>query len=315
MPTQGNIMKKDLISIFDLSNAEMWTLLKTALKLKNAKKRSAVIAGKSLGLIFEKPSTRTMVSFAVAINQLGGFPLILNPQNMQRGRGETIKDTARTLSRYLDAIVIRAFRHTDIEEFARWSSVPVINGLSDREHPCQVLGDILTIIEKKKIKTPDALRKVKVVFVGDGNNMANTWIGAAAALGFSFTLARPEGYGPDKTMLKKSLELAKVSGARIEITEDPQEAVKGADVIYTDVWTSMGEEAEVEKRRLVFRPYQVNTKLIAGAKKDCIVFHCLPAIRGEEITDEVMDSHDSSIFDQAENRLHIQKAVLAHLIK
>jgi ornithine carbamoyltransferase len=274
-----------------------------------------VIAGKSLGLIFEKPSTRTMVSFAVAINQLGGFPLILNPQNMQRGRGETIKDTARTLSRYLDAIVIRAFRHTDIEEFARWSSVPVINGLSDREHPCQVLGDILTIIEKKKIKTPDALRKVKVVFVGDGNNMANTWIGAAAALGFSFTLARPEGYGPDKTMLKKSLELAKVSGARIEITEDPQEAVKGADVIYTDVWTSMGEEAEVEKRRLVFRPYQVNTKLIAGAKKDCIVFHCLPAIRGEEITDEVMDSHDSSIFDQAENRLHIQKAVLAHLIK
>jgi ornithine carbamoyltransferase len=308
-------MKKDLISIFDLSNAEMWMLLKTAAKLKSAKKRSAVLAGKSFGLIFEKPSTRTMVSFAVAINQLGGFPLILNPQNLQRGRGESIKDTTRTLSRYLDAIVIRAFRHADIEEFARWASVPVINGLSDREHPCQVMGDILTIMEKKKIKTAEGLSKIKVVFVGDGNNMANTLMGAAATLGFSFTLARPAGYGPDKAMLKKSLELAKVSGAKIEIVENPAEAVKNADVIYTDVWTSMGEEAEVEKRRLVFRPYQVNSKLVAGAKKGCIVLHCLPAIRGEEITDEIMDSPDSSIFDQAENRLHIQKAVLTHLLK
>jgi len=307
--------KKDLLSIFDLSSAEMWALLKKAAILKNAKKHSAMLAGKSLGLIFEKPSTRTTVSFAVAMNQLGGFPLILNPQNLQRRRGESIKDTARTLSRYLDSIVIRAFRHADIEEFATWSSVPVINGLSDMEHPCQVMGDILTVMEKKKIKTPEELRKIKVVFVGDGNNMANTWIGAAAALGFSFTLARPDGYGPSNAMLQKARAIAKASGATIEITENPLQAVKNADVIYTDVWTSMGEEAEAEKRRVVFRPYQVNSKLIAGAKKGCIVLHCLPAIRGEEITDDVMDSPDSSIFDQAENRLHIQKAVLVHLIK
>ena len=308
-------MKKDLISIFDLSIADMWGLLKTAAKLKKAKKPARMLAGKSLGLIFEKPSTRTTVSFAVAMNQLGGFPLILNPQNLQRRRGETIKDTARTLSRYLDSIVIRAFRHADIEEFARWSSVPVINGLSDREHPCQVMGDILTIMEKKNISTPKELAKIKVVFVGDGNNMANTWIGAAAILGFKFTLARPDGYGPDDTMLKRSLVVAKKTKASIEIVEDPIEAVKNADAIYTDVWTSMGEESEAENRRVVFRPYQVNPDLISKAKKGCVVMHCLPAIRGEEITDEVMDSHDSAIFDQAENRLHIQKAVLAHLLK
>jgi ornithine carbamoyltransferase len=308
-------MKKDLISIFDLSNAEMWQLFKTALKLKSAKKQTSILAGKSLGLIFEKPSTRTTVSFAVAMYQLGGFPLILNPQNLQRRRGESIKDTARTLSGYLDGIVIRAFRHADIKEFAAWSSVPVVNGLTDREHPCQVLGDILTIMEKKKIRSPKELARIKVVFVGDGNNMANSWIGAAAVLGFSFTLARPLGYGPDEEMLKESMTHAKKSGARIEIVEDPRQAVKDADVIYTDVWISMGDEAEAEKRRAVFRPYQVNSGLVSGAKKGCIVMHCLPAIRGEEISDEIMDSPDSSIFDQAENRLHIQKAVLAHLLK
>jgi len=308
-------MKKDLISIFDLSSSEMWQLFKMAIKLKAGKKQTAILAGKSIGLIFEKPSTRTTVSFAVAMYQLGGFPLILNPQNLQRRRGESIKDTVKTLSRYLDGIVIRAFHHADIKEFASWSTVPVINGLTDREHPCQVMGDILTIMEKKKIKSPKELAKIKVVFVGDGNNMANSWIGAAAVLGFSFTLARPKGYGPDDEMLQESMAYAKKSGAKIGIMEDPKEAVKGADVIYTDVWISMGDEAETEKRRKMFRPYQVNSKLISGAKKGCIVMHCLPAIRGEEISDEIMDSPDSSIFDQAENRLHIQKAVLAHLLK
>lgn len=308
-------MKKDLISIFDLTASEIWGLLKTASRLKKEKKPSRPLTGKSLGLIFEKPSTRTMVSFAVAMYQLGGFPLILNPQNLQRRRGETIKDTVRTLSRYLEAIVIRAFRHADIEEFARWASVPVINGLSDREHPCQVMGDILTIMEKNRIKTPKELSKIKVVFVGDGNNMSNTWIGAAAILGFKFTLARPAGYGPDAAMLARALAIAKKTKAAIEITEDPLEAVKNADAIYTDVWTSMGEEAEAEDRRIDFRPYQVNEALVARAKKGCAVMHCLPAIRGEEITDQVMDSPNSVIFDQAENRLHIQKAVLAHLLK
>jgi len=307
--------KKDLISIFDLSSAEIWQLFKTAAKLKSGGRSTGLLAGKSLGLIFEKPSTRTTVSFAVAMYQLGGFPLILNPQNLQRRRGETIKDTARTLSRYLDGMVIRAFSHADIKEFARWSSVPVVNGLTDREHPCQVLGDILTILEKKKIKAPKELEKIKVVFVGDGNNMANSWIGAAAMLGFHFVLARPAGYGPDKAMLAESIIVAKKTGAVIEVVEDPREAVKNADVIYTDVWTSMGEEAEADKRREVFRPYQVNSRLLSGAKKGCLAMHCLPAIRGEEITDEIMDSPDSVIFDQAENRLHIQKAILARLLK
>jgi len=309
------MIKKDLISIFDLTNADIWSLFKTAAKLKAGKKNSVMLAGKTLGLIFEKPSTRTTVSFAVAMYQLGGFPLILNPQNLQRRRGETIKDTARTLSRYLDGVVIRAFRHSDIKEFAKWSSVPVVNGLTDREHPCQVLGDILTIMEKKKINSPDGLAAIKVVFVGDGNNMANSWIGAAAVLGFNFVLARPSGYGPNEEMLREALLIAKKSGGKIEITVDPKAAVKNADVIYTDVWTSMGEESEAEKRRIAFRPYQVNSELLASAKKGCIAMHCLPAIRGEEITDEIMDSPGSAIFDQAENRLHIQKAVLARLLK
>ncbi len=218
---KGNDMKKDLISIFDLTCAEMWQIFKLTAKLKAGKVKTGILAGKSIGLIFEKPSTRTTVSFAVAMYQLGGFPLILNPQNLQRRRGETIKDTAKTLSVYLDGIVIRAFKHSDIKEFAKWASVPVVNGLTDREHPCQVLGDILTIMEKKKIKTPAKLSEIKVVFVGDGNNMANSWLGAAGMLGFNFVLARPKGYGPNEEMLKESTSRAKLSGGMIEIVEDP----------------------------------------------------------------------------------------------
>lgn len=307
--------KRDLLSIYDLSPKEAWAILATARRLKTGKRVRNLLPGKSLGLIFEKPSTRTTVSFAIAMYQLGGFPLILNAQNLQRKRGETIPDTARTLSRYLSGIMIRALHHTDVEELAKWASIPVINGLTDREHPCQVLGDILTIIEKKKIKDPKGLKKIKVVFVGDGNNVANSWIGAAVLFGFTFVLARPKGYGPNADLLSKALALAKRSGAKIEIVEDPHQAVKDADVIYTDVWTSMGDEGELENRKIVFQPYQVNLALVRHAKPSCMVMHCLPAIRGEEITADIMDSPDSVIFDEAENRLHIQKAILLTLLK
>lgn len=308
-------MVQKLVSVLDFSTKEIWQLLATAKKLKAKKNSPQLLKGKSLGLIFEKPSTRTTVSFAVAMYQLGGYPLILNAQNLQRKRGETIHDTACTLSRYLDGIMIRALHHTDVEELAKWSNIPVINGLTDKEHPCQVFGDILTIIEKKKIKTLQALKNIKVVFVGDGNNVSNSWIAAAAVLGFKFTLARPKNYGPDNNILEQSITIAKKTGAVIEIVENPEYAVKDADVIYTDVWTSMGSESELEKRKVIFKPYQINKNLLKNAKKDCLVMHCLPAIRGEEISAEVMDSPDSIIFDQAENRLHIQKAILVHLMK
>jgi ornithine carbamoyltransferase len=308
-------MSKDLLSIYDLTVKDVQSILTAAARLKAGKRNQDLLKGKTLGLIFEKPSTRTTVSFAVAMYQLGGFPLILNAANLQRKRGETIHDTALTLSRYLDGIMIRALRHTDVEELARWATIPVINGLTDLEHPCQVLGDILTIMEKKKIKSFAALKKVKVAFVGDGNNMSNSWIAAAALLGFRFTLGSPKGYPPDAGILKKAQQIAASSGAEIEITNDPVAAVRDADVIYTDVWISMGAEAEQEKRLKAFRPYQVNRRLLDNAKKGCMVMHCLPAIRGEEITADVVDGPQSIIFDEAENRLHIQKAILVHFLK
>lgn len=308
-------MRKDLISIFDLSAKEIWKLLMLAKKLKAGKKFRPLLTGKSLGLIFEKPSTRTTVSFAVAMNQLGGFPLVLDARNLQRKRGETIPDTVRTLSRYLDAIMIRAFSHKDVEEFADWATVPVINGLTDTEHPCQILGDILTIIEKKKIKTPEQLKEIKVTFVGDGNNIANSWIAAAGTLGFDFTLARPKGYGPNLRILEKASKLARSSKGTINITQNPDEGVKNADVIYTDVWISMGEEGERAKRLKAFKKFQVNAALLKKAKPKCMVMHCLPANRGEEISADTFEGQQSVIFDQAENRLHIQKAVLLELLK
>jgi ornithine carbamoyltransferase len=307
-------MIKNLLSMYDLSAREAWAIITLARKLKTGKRNRSALAGKTLALIFEKPSTRTTVSFAVAMYQLGGFPLVLNAANLQRKRGETIPDTARTLSRYIDGIMIRAFRHGDVEEIARWASVPVINGLTDHEHPCQVLGDILTIVEKRKIKTPAALKKIKVTFVGDGNNVANSWIAAAALLGFSFTLAGPEGYGPDDEILTRARETAKKTGAQITVTSDLKSALRDADVIYTDVWTSMGDEDELEKRKIMFQPFQVNKDLVALARKDCMVMHCLPAIRGEEITADVMEGPHSIIFDEAENRLHIEKAILISLL-
>jgi ornithine carbamoyltransferase len=307
-------MKKNLLSIFDLSKDEMWLLFNLAKKVK-ASKHTADLAGKTLGLIFEKPSTRTSVSFSVAMFQLGGFPLILDVKNMQWQRGETVQDTARVLSKYIDGVMFRALKHSDVEAFASSSEVPVINGLTNKEHPCQILGDILTLIEKRNIKSQDELKRMKVVFVGDGNNVANSWFGAAAVLGFTFYLAGPKGYGPDKEILAKSLAIAKKTGAKIEIIQDVNKAVKGADLIYTDVWTSMGEEKEEKKREVIFKPYQVNDKLLKLANKNCLVMHCLPAFRGKEITAAVMDGPQSVILDQAENRLHIQKAILIYLLK
>jgi ornithine carbamoyltransferase len=307
--------KRDLLSLFDLSSEEIWSLLTLAIRVKSGARNTVFLRGKTLGLIFEKPSTRTTVSFAVAMHQLGGFPLILNAQNLQRKRGETIHDTALTLSRYLDVIMIRAFRHEDVVELARWATIPVVNGLTDREHPCQVLGDILTIMEHNNIRTRAALKKLKVVFAGDGNNMAQSWIAAASLLGFTFVLAGPDGYGPDADLLKQAKKEAISSGAKITITRDVDAAVAGADAIYTDVWTSMGDESEEKKRKKDFKPYQVNARLVAKAKRDCLVMHCMPAIRGEEVTADVVDGPQSVIFDQAENRLHIQKAVLLFLLK
>ena len=307
-------MTKSLLSVFDVTDSQIWAILKTARDLKSGKIKGTPFKGKTLGMILEKPSTRTTVSFAVAMYQLGGLPLILDAANLQRKRGEPISDTARTLSRYVNGIMIRAFHHEDVEEFARWASIPVINGLTDHEHPCQVFGDILTIMEHRNIRSRDALKKISVVFVGDGNNVANSWIAAAALLGFSFTLAAPKGYEPDPYFFKRAQKAAALTGARLTVTNDAIRAVKDADVIYTDVWTSMGEENEQDKRRVDFRPYQVNAKLVASAPSNTMVMHCLPAIRGEEITDDVFEGPHSVIFDQAENRLHIQKSVLIHFL-
>ncbi|HBU69564.1 MAG TPA: ornithine carbamoyltransferase [Elusimicrobia bacterium] len=305
---------KNLISIFDLNYKDIWSIVSLAVRLKKGENVGKNLNGKSLGLIFEKPSTRTSVSFSVAIHQLGAFPLMLDAQNMQRKRGETIEDTAQTLSRYLDGVVIRAFRHEDVLEFAASSGIPTISGLTDLEHPCQILGDILTIVEKKNISAPAGLGRVKVAFIGDGNNVANSLLAACALMGINFSLAAPKGYEPNDEILKKSKQAAKQSGSQIVITSDPRKAVVDADVIYTDVWTSMGEESQYQKRLKVFKNYQVNSKLVEGAKKDCLIMHCLPAHRGEEITADVIDGEHSVIFDQAENRLHIQKAILLHLL-
>ena len=301
--------------MYDLNREEIFALLTVAGKLKSGKANNLNLRGKTLGLIFEKPSTRTSVSFSVAMYQLGGLPLMLDAKNLQRKRGESIYDTSQTLSRYLNGVVIRAFHHTDVEEFANTATIPVISGLTDQEHPCQILGDFLTIMEQKKIKSPKDLKKIKIAFIGDGNNVANSLLAGASLLGASFAIAGPKGYGPDEAILKRARAAAASTGAVIEVTTSAQKAAEDADVIYTDVWTSMGAEAEEEKRKKLFRPYQVNKGLLRYAKRDCIVMHCLPAIRGEEITADVIDGPQSVVFDQAENRLHIQKAILLHLLK
>jgi len=305
--------KKDLLSIYDLTPEEIRVLLEEAFKLKKEKKYLDVFKGKTLGIIFEKPSTRTRVSFTVAMIQLGGSPISLDPGNLQRKRGESIHDTAVVLSSYLNGLTIRAFKHSDIEEFAKYSAIPVINALSDYEHPCQGMADIMTIMELHKIKTVEALREVKIVYTGDSNNVANSLLAISAVLGLNFTLISPPQCLPGESVRDKARECASLSGAEIKITSDIGEA-EGADVIYTDVWLSMGCEAGKKDKKEIFIPYQINAQLLKKASSRCIVLHCLPAIRGEEITAEIMDKYEYSIFTQAENRLHAQKAILLHFL-
>jgi ornithine carbamoyltransferase len=303
-------MKKDLITIYDLAKEEIEAILHKAGELKKMHHKPPPyrpLEGRTLAMVFEKPSTRTRVSFEVGMYQLGGHALFLNPQDTQLGRGEAIADTARVLSRYADGIMIRTFDQERVEEMARFATIPVINGLSDLLHPCQILSDCFTIAERMG----DRLDGLKVAYVGDGNNVANSWINGALRLGFDLWLACPPGYEPDERILSRAQQ---EGSSRITLTHDPKEAVAGAHVINTDVWASMGQEGERAERIKAFEGYQVNAELIQGAQADVMVMHCLPAHRDEEITDEVMDGPHSVVFDQAENRLHVQKAVMALLM-
>ena len=306
-------MKRDLLSITDLSPKEVEKLLYDAARLKKSPFKPNALRGKTVALIFEKPSTRTLVSFAAGIQALGGSPLVLQSEALQWKRGETIPDMARVMTRYVHAVMIRARQHKDVQEFARYTTVPVINGLTESEHPCQVLADLMTLWERNGRKL-SSLRKLKIVFLGDSNNMSHTWLLLAGMMGLHFVLACPNGYDPDAEILRKAKQLASDSHGRIDVVHDPQVAAMGGDVIYTDVWTSMGQESEENRRREVFRPFQVNSALLAKAKPTAVVLHCLPARRGEEITDDVIEGPQSIVFDQAENRLHIQKAILLKLM-
>ncbi|EHR78359.1 ornithine carbamoyltransferase [Thermococcus litoralis DSM 5473] len=300
---------RDILCLQDFTREEIETILKTAEMMKiwnKIGKPHRVLEGKTLAMIFQKPSTRTRISFEVGIYQLGGYGLYLNAQDLQLRRGETIADTARVLSRYVDGIMARVFDHKDVEDLAKYASVPVINGLSDFVHPCQALADYMTIKEKK-----GRIEGLKVVYVGDGNNVAHSLMIAGTKLGANVVVATPEGYEPDPKVIKWAEENSAESGGSFELLHDPIKAVKDADVIYTDVWASMGQEAEAEQRRKIFMPFQVNKELVKHAKKDYIFMHCLPAHRGEEVTDDVIDSPNSVVWDQAENRLHAQKAAMA----
>jgi len=305
-------MKKDLISMLDIKD-DIDELLDMAVKLKKEKKQGMIgepLKNKSLGMIFEKPSTRTRISFEVGMTQLGGHALYLSPRDLQMGRGETIADTAKVLSRFVDAIMYRAFSNEVMKELAENATIPVISGLDDKEHPCQILADLLTIKEHK-----GEFKDLKLTYVGDGNNVCNSLMLGSAMVGMDFAVACPAGYEPDAELTKEAERIAAENGSKIEILHDAKEAVKGADVIYTDVWVSMGEEKEKEEKERLFLPYQVNQSLVDAAKGDCIVMHCLPAHRGYEITDEVVDGPHSVVFDEAENRLHAQKAVMLTLMQ
>jgi ornithine carbamoyltransferase len=302
-------MTTHLLTLADLSKEEFEAFFKRAVTLKEKQHKGTaepLQAGKSLGLLFDKPSTRTRVSFETAMVQLGGSPLFINTKDTQMSRDEPIKDTARVLSRYLDALAIRTFAQETIEEFAHFSTIPVINALTDAYHPCQVLSDLLTVIEHK-----GSVENLKIAWIGDGNNMAQSWINAAAVLGFELHLACPQDYFPDAHILKNA---QKKTAARIILSSDPVAAVKDADVVNTDVWASMGQEAEQEARRKIFAPFQVNAALLENATKDVIVLHCLPAHREEEISDAVLEGPHSVVWDQSENKLHMHKAILDILI-
>ncbi len=304
---------KDFVSMLDADRLFIENILSLTAFLKEKQKKGEIyrpLEGFTAALIFEKPSTRTRVSFEVGVYQLGGHGVYMDTRGSQLGRGEPIKDTARVLSRYVDLIVIRTFGQERVVELARYSDVPVINALTDEEHPCQVLADLFTIWEYK-----GRLRGLKVAYVGDGNNMCNSWLIGAAYMGMKFYAATPEGYEPLESYVEEAKKIAESSGAEIVVTNDPVEAVRNADVVYTDVWASMGQEEEAEKRKRVFMPYQVNSSLLRHAKSDFLFMHCLPAHRGEEVTEEVLEGERSVVWEQAENRLHTQKALMLKLVR
>ncbi|KAF5085592.1 Ornithine carbamoyltransferase [anaerobic digester metagenome] len=301
-------MKKDFLSILDIDEYELESIVADAVRLKRLKSAGTaheLLRGRSLGMIFEKASTRTRVSFEVGMSDLGGHALFLNPQDMQLGRGEEVRDTARVLARYVDAVMIRAYSHATIEEFARYANIPVVNGLSDRLHPCQVLADIMTLSERF-----GDLHGLKLAWVGDGNNVCSSWLLSTALTGMEVAVASPSRYRPKDEIVDQ----ARAAGGKVTIVTDPDEAVRDADVLYTDIWVSMGDEQERAERLQALKGYTIDSRLLAQASPDALVMHCLPAHRGEEITDEVMEGPQSIVWDQAENRLHAQKALLVRLI-
>ncbi len=304
---------KHCLSLKDLTKDEILSLIEKAIQIKSKIKNKedySPLKGVILGMIFEKSSTRTRLSFETGMKRLGGDAVFLSPRDIQLGRGETIEDTARVVSRYVDIIMIRTYEHQRILTFAKYSSVPVINALTDLLHPCQVLADLMTIKEKK-----GDVENIKVAFLGDGNNMANSWIYAAAVVGFELSVATPVDFAPNGVVVKEALELAAKSGAKITLTDNPEEAVKDADVIYTDVWASMGQEEQKEKKHALMRPYQVNKELLKLAKDDYIFMHCLPAHRGEEVSADVIDDEKHSVvWDEAENRTYAQLSTIMKLI-
>ncbi|MBX5437653.1 MAG: ornithine carbamoyltransferase [Alicyclobacillaceae bacterium] len=312
MTAHQSLRGRDFLDFTDYTSEELEALLQLGAVLKEAQKTGfahTLLAGKTLGLIFEKASTRTRISFEVGMVQLGGHALFLPSSSTQMGRGEPISDTAGVLSRYVDGIMIRTYAHSIVQELARHATVPVINGLTDEHHPCQALADALTIWEHK-----GTLQGVTVCYVGDGNNMANSWLQLAPKLGMNIRVASPAGYLPPSEIVEQAKKWAVANRTQVLVTTDPVRAIEGADVVYTDVWASMGDEAEAEERRKVFADYQVNEELVRYAKPDYVFMHCLPAHRGEEVAADIIDGPHSIIFDQAENRLHVQKAILAALM-
>lgn len=309
MEISKDLKGRDFISLHDFTREEIGMMIDVAIGLKKELKAGIphpILAGKTLGMIFQKSSTRTRVAFEVGMYQLGGHALFLSPRDIQLGRGETVKDTALVLSRMLDGIMIRTFSHDEVLELAHWASIPVINGLTDLLHPTQVLADLQTITEYK-----GGVEGVKLAYIGDGNNMAHSLLFGGAKMGMHVSIACPKGYEPDGNILRLAEEDARQTGAKLTVVEDPFEAAADADVLYTDVWASMGQESEAPEKEQHFSKYQINSKLMSAAHKDAIVLHCLPAKRGKEITDEVIDGPQSAVFDEAENRLHAHKAIMA----
>ena len=301
---------KHLVTLQEMDRGEILQLFRATAELKQQKKTHArPLEGKTLALMFQKPSVRTRVSFEVGMAQLGGTSLYIGPVELEQGKREAPKDVARVLSRYLDGIVARTFRHSEVEEMARYSDIPVINGLSDTSHPCQGLADLFTVQEKR-----GHLQGIKIAYVGDGNNVCHSLMEGCALLGVHLSVAAPKGYLPDPAVMRWAAQQAKKSGALIEVTRSPAEAVRGAAVVYTDVWTSMGQEQEKLRRQKAFKGFRVDSAMMKAAGREALFMHCLPAHRGEEVTDEVMDSKQSIVYDQAENRLHVQKAILLRLL-